>query len=66
MEERLRFLAQSTGIASSQELIESVISCHDAQVVEPYQVSIALHLTVLVEEKSEDYTAAQQHLQIYM
>ena len=44
------------------DLIESVIPCHDAQVVGSYRGSNQLHLTVLTS-RSKDYTTAPQHLQ---
>ena len=46
------------------DLIESATPCHEAQVVGSYRVSNPLHLTVLAA-KSEDYTAAPLHLQIF-
>ena len=44
------------------DLIESMIPCHDTQVVGSYRVSNPLHLTVLAA-MSEDYTTVPQHLQ---
>ena len=54
--EVLVFSAKRCDRRSSEALISSVIPCHDAQVVGPYQDSNPL--------KSEDYTTAPQHLHL--
>ena len=46
------------------DLIDSATACHDAQVVGSYRGSNPLHLTVLTS-KSEDYTTAPQHNNVY-
>ena len=56
------FSVKSWDRRNRADLIESATPCHDAQEVGSSRGMNPLHLTVLTA-KSEDYTAAPQHLQ---